>query len=369
MIKVLFLVPNLGGGGAERVLVNLVNNMDRSKFDVTVQTIFYGGVNVERMHSDIKYICSNKRTFKGMSRVYAFLPAKLLYKNIIGKERYDVIVAYMHGIATKVLCGAPKGIKKIAWLHTSNMQKMSLFKCFPTKKIAIKEVAKCDAIVGVSKTVTDRFAAHTGIKERMYTCYNTNETDVIEALSKEPCVMPADKRPVLCSVGRFTSEKGFSRLIDISYRLQTEGVKHSLILIGDGALREKLEKQVKDLEYKDVYFLGFQKNPYSYLAKSDLFVCSSYFEGFSTATTEAVVLGVPGISTDVSGAKEILTAETQGMVVDNNDEDLYNGIKQMIEKIARGEIDKEKIKSNAERFGVKGSVEKVEELLTFVVEG
>ena len=368
MIKVLFLTPNLGGGGAEKVLVNLVNNMDKSKFDITVETIFNGGVNADRLTPDVKYVCRKKKLFPGVTRVYACFSSKVLYKNIVGKEKYDVVVAYMHGIPTKVLLGAPKGVKRIAWLHTGEMSKMCLFKSFPSRKSAKKAMRQYDAIVGVAQTVTDNFSAYTGIKDNLYTCYNTNEIEKILQQAQETVVLPEMKKPIICSVGRFTSEKGFSRLIDISYRLNKEGISHSLILIGDGVLRADMEKKVADMQYEDVYFTGFQKNPYAYMKQADMFVCSSYFEGLSTATTEAVVLGLPCVSTDVSGAREILIPESQGFVVENTDEALYEGIKQMLSKIERGEIDKEKIQGSAERFTVENTVGKVEELLLSVKE-
>ena len=276
MIKVLFLTQNLAGGGAERVLVNLVNNIDKTKFDVTVETIFSGGVNRERLSDSVKYFCKGKKLFKGVSRLYAYLPAKLLYKNIVGKEKYDIVVAYMHGIPTKVLSGAPKNVKKIAWLHTGEMKAMSLFKCFPSKEKTIKNVRKFDAVVGVSKTVVDNFSAYTGITQKLHVCYNTNEVDKILDLANEKIDLPQIKKPIICSVGRFTQEKGFSRLIDISKRLNDEGFSHSLMLIGDGVLRQSIERETKEKGYNDVYFAGFQKNPYAFMNQADVFVCSSY---------------------------------------------------------------------------------------------
>ncbi len=368
MIKVLFLTQNLAGGGAERVLVNLVNNIDRSKFDVTVKTIFFGGVNESRLSRDVKYFCRGKKLFKGASRVYAFLPAKVLYRDIVGKQDYDIVVAYMHGIPTRVLLGAPKNVKKIAWLHTGDMKNISLFKCFPSKKNAIKAMKQYDAIVGVSQTVSESFSRHTGITENVYTCYNTNEVEKILKDAKKEVTLPELKRPIICSVGRFTSEKGFSRLIDVSFRLNQEGISHSLMLIGDGVLREGLEKKTMNMGYRDVYFAGFQENPYAYMNQSDMFVCSSYFEGLSTATTEAVILGLPCVSTDVSGAREILVEGTQGIVVENTDEALYNGIKDMLKNIACGKIDRELIKKSADKFTVESTVGKVEELLLTIKE-
>lgn len=368
MIKVLFLTQNLGGGGAEKVLVNLVNNLDKDKFDVTVKTIFDGGVNKDKLKPDVKYVCRNKKLRRGISRIYSFVSPKTLYKDIVGKEDYDIVVAYMHGIPTRVLLGAPKGVRKIAWLHSGDMSKISLFKCFITKRSAIKAMKKFDAIVGVSQTVSDNFSAYTGIKNNVCTCYNTNETEEIILLAKENVDLSSIKKPIICSVGRFTPEKGFSRLIDISKRLNEEGFTHSLMLLGDGPLRKDLEQKVNEMGYGDVYFAGYQKNPYAYMSHADMFVCSSYYEGLSTATTEAVILGLPCVSTDVSGAREILTEDSQGIVVENNDDALYDGIKQMIEKINQGKIDYAKIRRSADKFTVQNTVKKVEELFESILD-
>ena len=197
-MKILFLMQNLGGGGAEKVLVNLVNNLNSEKFDITIKTIFGGGVNAEKLNKNVKYLCRRKKQFKGISRFYALLPAKWLYRNIIGKEQYDVVVAYMHGIPTKIIYGAPKNTKKIAWLHTGDMKTISIFKCFLTYSRSIRALKQFDAIVGVSKTVCDNFTKRTGITEKVYTCYNTNETEKILLLAKEKVELPCKKKPIIC---------------------------------------------------------------------------------------------------------------------------------------------------------------------------
>jgi hypothetical protein len=105
LIKVLFLINSLNGGGAERVLVNLVNNMDRNRFDLTVETMFNDGVNRDFLHKDIKYISKKAISFHGISKLIRLIPASALYKFFIGNDKYDVLIAYMHGAPTKVIAG------------------------------------------------------------------------------------------------------------------------------------------------------------------------------------------------------------------------------------------------------------------------
>ncbi len=330
MIKILFLTQTLGGGGAERVLVNLVNNMDKAKYDITVATMFSGGVNEKFLNKDVKYFCKHAPSFHGVSQVMRFIPAKWLYKYFVGNEKYDVVVAFMHGLPAKVISGCTlKNAKKISWLHCGDMEKTSMFSCFLNFKSAVKAYGSFDKVLGVAKRVSDAFSKKTGLYENVSYCYNVNDTDKIFNLAKETVELDY-KSPLVCSVGRFTAEKGFSRLIKISNRLHNEGVDHTLMLIGGGALEETIKLEAKELG-ESVIFTGFQDNPYKYLSKADIFVCSSFFEGLSTATTEAVVLGLPTVSTNVSGAKEILGENNEyGLVVGVDDEDLYNGLKEML---------------------------------------
>ena len=356
MTKILFLTQTLGGGGAERVLVNLVNNMDKTKYDVTVATMFGGGVNEKFLNKDVKYFCKKAPLFPGVSQIMRFIPAKLLYKYFVGKEKYDVVVAFMHGVPAKVISGCTlKNAKKISWLHCGDMNKTSMFTCFPTFKSAVKAYSSFDKILGVAKSVSDAFSKKTGLYDNVSYCYNVNDTAKIFDMSKETVELEY-KAPLVCSVGRFTSEKGFSRLIKISNRLHNEGVEHSLMLIGGGTLEESIKAEAKALN-EDVIFTGFQNNPYKYLNKADIFVCSSFFEGLSTATTEAVVLGLPTVSTNVSGAKEILGENNEyGMVVGMDDEDLYKGLKEMLTNDEVRNSYKEKAKERGEFFNTENAV-------------
>lgn len=356
MIKILFLTQTLGGGGAERVLVNLVNNMDKAKYDITVATMFVGGVNEQFLNKDVKYFCKKAPVFPGISQILRFIPAKLLYKYFVGNEKYDVVVAFMHGVPAKVISGCTlKNAKKISWLHCGDMENTSMFRAFSTFNSAVKAYGSFDKVLGVAKSVADAFSKKTGLTENVGYCYNVNDTDKIFNLAKEEVELEY-KAPLVCSVGRFTSEKGFSRLIRISHRLHSEGIDHTLMLIGGGALEETIKAEAEEL-HENVIFTGFQNNPYKYLSKADVFVCSSFFEGLSTATTEAVVLGLPTISTNVSGAKEILGENNEfGLVVGMEDEDLYKGLKEMLTNDELRKAYKEKAKIRGEFFNTENAV-------------
>ena len=111
-------------------------------------------------------------------------------------------------------------------------------------------------------------------------------------------------------------------------------VEQKFYILGEGEEHQKLQKQIDDLGVSETCkLLGFDNNPYKYLANANLFVCSSEREGFSTAVTEALVLGIPVVSTEVSGAKELLGYNNEyGIVTDNNENALYEGMYKMLTK-------------------------------------
>lgn len=334
MIKILFLINTLGGGGAERVLVNLVNNMNSAEFDITVKTMFKGGVNASLLKKNIRYLNKNAPCPRGIAYLFKFIPAKILFNYFVGNEHFDVLVAYMHGAPVKTVCGcSDKDVKKVAWLHNGNPETGTFFKFWFRKKGAYKAYSQCDKLTAVSKSVADSFSMFTGINN-ISIVYNTNDVAKIKELSIEDCpVAFKNNSPVICSVGRLVKEKAYDRLINVAARLKKEGFDFNLVIVGDGEKRDELRKQVKNLNASDyIRFTGYDANPYKYLRQSDIFVCSSYTEGLSTALTEAVILGLPCVSTNVSGAKEILGENNEyGIVTENSEQGIYEGIRKMLE--------------------------------------
>lgn len=366
MTKVLFLINTLGGGGAERVLVNLVNNMDRSKYDITVKTMFCGGVNEKRLSPSIRYECKKAPLFRGIAKVFCCIPAPWLYRYFIGTESYDIVVAYMHGAPTKVIVGCPDPhVIKITWLHTGDPAHSTFFDFWFRKKDAFAAYRSCDAIVGISKTVRDAFSAYTGIEDRMKLVYNTNDTQLILEQSKADAQLPFLKtRPLVCSVGRAVREKGYDRLIDAAIRLTKEGHAFDLAIVGDGDCFEALSEQVKQASAEEyIHLLGFRENPYPVMKAADMFVCASRQEGLSTVVAEAMILGTPVISTQVSGAEEMLGEQNEyGLVVPNSAQGVYDGLRQWLEDTALLSHYREQAVLRAPFFSTETTVRQVEEL-------
>ena len=333
--RILFLIPNLKHGGAEKVLVNLANNMDREMFDVTVLTLFDVGVNKQYLLPHVTYRSFWKREFRGNSYLFKCFSPSFWWKRIV-KEHYDVAVSYLEGPTTRILSGCTDpDTKKVCWLHIElNTPKLASqgFRCVKEAKEAYE---KMDGVVAVSQNVKQCFLHNLPVKKEIRVLYNTNETEQIREKGSLPVT---DERfvtgdvPVVVSVAKLMKTKGYDRLIEAHKRLLHEGLLHRIYILGVGEEEAKLERAIRENQLeKSFVLLGFQDNPYRFVAKADLYVCSSRREGFSTAVTEALLLGVPVVSTDCSGAKELLgDGNEYGIVVENSTEGIYQGMKKVL---------------------------------------
>ena len=335
MQKVLFLIHDLGQGGAEKVLVNLVNNMDYAKFDITVMTLFDCGENRQFLKRNVKYKTWCKKMIPGNSHLMKLLSPEKLHRMII-KERYDIEIAYLEGPCARVISGCcDQSVKKLAWIHVEQHTAEMAAASFRS----VKEAQRCyqcfDRIICVSQTVKQDFMKALHVPAFYQVLYNTNESDKILQLSHENVDQKIKKSNTinLVGVGKLLKSKGFDRVARIVKRLKNQGYRIHFYILGEGPERINLQKYIQQNQLENnVTLLGYQLNPYIYVAKCDLFVCASYAEGFSTAATEALIVGTPVCTVEVSGMREMLGSNNEwGIITQNNDEALYQGIKQLLD--------------------------------------
>ncbi len=365
MIKILFMIHDLCPGGAEKVLVNLVNNMDAKKYDITVLSLFDEGIHRYSLKPHIHYKYAFKKMVRGNSQFMKILSPRVLHSLIV-KEKYDIEVSYLEGPCARIISGCiDNHVKKVAWIHRT-MDHETFYKIGFRNKVEADRCYSCfDQIVCVSKGIEESFKKYyTGNKTKVL--YNTNESEIIRLKADETCIMPALKEPIMVSVGTLKEIKGFDRLLRIALRLSKEGIDFGLLIIGGGPLYESLNSFIeKNRLEKYVKLLGNQDNPYKYVKQCDLYVCSSHSEGFSTAATEALILGVPVCTVEVSGMKEMLGENNQyGVITENNDEQLYYAVKNMLLNHAMREQYKEKAIERGKIFSTSNTVNAVDKMLT-----
>lgn len=339
-VKILFLINTLKGGGAEKVLVDLVNTLDSNRYDITVQTISDKGVHKQALCDGVRYKTMIRTKNLYLHKLFSYLinfvlPPKLVYKCFV-RAPYDFEVAFLEGVPAKILSGSTnKKAKKYAWIHTD------MFRHFESHLTIYKDVeqhkrmyARFDKILCVSKGAKEGFLKRFGDFENVDVVYNLyNDKHILQAAQEAQDAIADDGMFKVVSVGRLTEVKGFDRLLKVHKRLLSEGFLHKLYILGEGEKRAALEEYIRENALEDsVVLLGFSKNPYKYMQACDLFVCSSHAEGLSTVVAEMLILGKPVVSTRVAGAEELLAHGKAGMVVDNSEQGIYEGIKAMLEE-------------------------------------
>ncbi len=365
MIKVLFLIHDLSVGGAEKVLVNLVNNMDKGKFDITVMSLFDVGVNKQFLNTDIKYKSCFKRLIPGNSHYMKLLSPKRLYKWLI-KDDYDIVVSYLEGPTARIVGGAPDGVKVVSWVHCTFKDEFELQMSFRNIKECKLCYERADLMVFVSEGVKKAFLQLCPTSNNVV-LYNTNDTNIIIEKSFEVNNVDFPRKSFnICSMGKLVPSKGFQRLIKIHKKLIDNGYDVHLHILGIGEFEENLKQMCfENLIADRVAFWGYQTNPYKFVAKCDLYVCASYAEGFSTAATEALIVGTPVCTVDVSGMKEMLGENNEyGIVTDNDDECLYLAIKKLIDDPELHSHYKKMAADRGKIFSTERTVSAVEKMLT-----
>ena len=365
MVKVLFLIHDLGQGGAEKVLVNLVNNMNLTKFEISVIALFGGGVNEQLLRPEIKYRSIFSKMLPGNSHIMKLFSPKILHKLII-TDKYDIEISYLEGPSARIISGCRDNTKLVSWIHVEQHTMDRLAFAFRSAKEAMKCYNRFDKTICVSEFVRKDFCSIINYKGDTAVLYNTIEADKVRELAQErEELLKNDGRIRLVAVGTLKESKGYGRLLKIVKKLLLENYPVHLYILGEGLMRCDIEQYVKTNDMsKVVTLLGYQTNPYKYVANCDLFVCASFSEGFSTAVTEALILGTPVCTVDVSGMKELLGNDNEyGVVTENTEEALYEGIKLLLDDRKALEYYKQQAKYRGNKFEMRSTVLAVEEML------
>ena len=365
MKKILFLIHSLGRGGAEKVLVSLVNNMDRTKFDISVTVLFGGGVNEQFLRPDIHFRAVWPKAFPGNSHVMKVLSPERLHAMCV-KGEYDIEVSYLEGPSARVISGCRNpDTKKVCWIHVEQKTTGCAAQSFRSAKEAARCYNRFDRIITVSQTVRQDFCSVLPITVPVQVLYNTNESKKILALAQEsPGMSFSSKEKNLISVGRIREQKGFDRLARIHVRLREAGYPVHTYILGVGPDQSAIESYLDQSGAGDSFtFLGYDTNPYRWVARADLFVCSSLAEGFSTAATEALIVGTPVCTVEVSGMKEMLGEHNEyGLMTENTEEALYQGIRSLLDDPALLEHYREQAALRGQDFRTEETVRAAEEM-------
>ena len=341
--RVGIFAESLDGGGVQKVLQTILRHFDYGRYEVSLLTVrdvpipeTLAGLPLRTGFIFDSYKGGALRRLKAKVLnkikllVYYHCTPEVFYRLFVRKG-FDVAVAFLEGYATRIVSGAPEPAKRIAWLHTELGANHWTRVAFQSDDEENRCYGRFHKVVCVSKEVKRQADEMYGLSSRTCIIYNPVDTERIISLADEAVrdrIRTGEGRTLIVSVGRLEKEKGYDRLVRVADRLQKEGYSFDLLILGKGSLRDSLASMAG--ESGPVRLIGYRSNPYPYIRACDFYVCPSRAEGFNTAVTEALVLGRPVVSTDCSGARELLGDSEFGIVTGNDEDSLFEGMKRML---------------------------------------
>jgi glycosyltransferase involved in cell wall biosynthesis len=350
------------GGGAEKVLVNLLNLINYKKYEVALCIVMGEGELLNDIHSNVKKVVLFKSSLFARIVFYLYrrVGIEVFIRNLANRkitDNYDVGLSFIDSVYSDLLIFlGPKVKRKITVIHSS-------YKSYPLRykntigkfrSEVLSRLDKFDSIVAVSNDSLKEFRDLFGEYPDMRVIYNPLNSKEVnrQAIAYDPN-LPKGYINVV-AVGRLTPVKNYECLVRACSLLKKNGYKFKLKILGTGTEKEKIQTLINALGLNDdVKLIGFVDNPYPYIKKSDIFVMSSISEGLPTALCEALLLGRPVVVTNCTGCREIVDNGKYGIMTDQNEQSLFRGIARLIddaelrEKFSNASIKRSRIFSDA----------------------
>jgi len=373
--KILFVLVALDLGGLEQVFIKLIKGISRDKFDITVKLLYNYGRLIKEIPIDVKYSYMFEASFyiRGFTYFYKYFPIDMIADRMLYDEEYDLIVSYGEGPTTTLISKYHGSAKTISWLHGC-YDKKGFAKLYGSLLKASQIHKKYDRIFCVSRNIQKYLEDSLEDIHNTNVVYNpidswsiielSNQFVQDEIIKKENCIN-------IVTAGRFVEIKRYDRIINVIKTLVQRGIDNvHFYLIGAGKLENSYREQIqKNGLEKFITILGYRSNPFPYIKSSDIFICSSESEGFSTAVTEAIILEKLVLTTDCGGMREIIGENNEyGIIVENSEEGLYEGLEKILLNPSIMETYREKIAERASAFNYQQLVEETEEMLLQVIE-
>jgi len=358
-IDILFIMPSLNRGGAEGVIVNIINNLNREEFIVNLLLFQKSGDLLDSIADDVKiYVIESQKVsvgvFKAVSMIYRLKP-DIVFSGISNLNLYlSSFIPLLKLLTPNIKFVA----RQPSILSLNNKQEKSprLYELLHKSIYKNYDLVVCQS----SYMQQDLISNYNFPKEKSIVINNPIDIDLVEKKALERVEYPFSKEYInLISVGNLREEKRFDLLLRVFSLLDN---RYRLTIIGDGVKRDELEELASSLNLKErVKFLGYKKNPYPYMREADIFILTSEYEGFPNVVLEANLLGlfVVGFKS-AGGVDEIIDNRDVGILVEFGDIEL---LAEKIEEIDISKIDRVCIKESVKRFEVSKIIKKYEESL------
>lgn len=416
MKKILFTIQSLDGGGAEKVLMQIINKL-KDEYKIDLGLIIEKGVYLDKIKRDFRVVALYDKKFcdicdgnakllnscnplavatnkllSTLFKIYRrlthdwFIKSGKIYQKLKKSNlKYDVEIAFLEGPATLMVGASGSSAKKIAWVHTDMMKNPVLPK---NRGQELKAYEKMDKIVCVSEDCKNSFLKrYPEFQNKVMVIKNPVDREEIlkmadedfledqlvigeklsdtEKFNNELATLKNFQLIRVISVGRLLDEKGQELLLQAHKELIDEGIIHELLILGDGLKRESFQMYIDSNNLqKSAKLLGFKSNPYKCMKQCDIFVNPSKYEGYSLVVAEALVLGLPVIATDCTGPRELLDNGKYGIITPVGDVgEMKKTLKLLIENESERKKYHELALERGKSFEIDSVIEEIKELL------
>lgn len=364
--KIMFFIYRMGGGGAARTILNIVNHLDRQQFQPILVTLDFNYTYEHDVRDDVTFIkLPVKRLRQAIVPLMKLIRKEqpnLLFSTVPNYNTIAILAKLLSRTKTKLI------VREAAYLGGTWNTNLKL-------KLYGLLYRFSDRVIALSNGVKDNLISRYHVpKEKISVIYNPVDIKHIltesEKEPEEPFLFREDKQTIL-TAGRLVKEKDHRTLFRAFAKLDDLENKQ-LIILGEGELEGELKQLAKELGiFEQVYFLGFKRNPYAYMKRADVFALTSITEGFGHVLVEALALGTLVVSTRCRpGAEEILGDGEFGLLADVGDSDMFSA--KLAEALSLSEAEKVQLitkgKKRARDFAVELIVRQYEQVFLQVID-
>jgi len=368
--KVMFRIRSMQMGGVPKVLIDILKNLDKEKFEASVLLQINQGELLAEIPKDIKitslakgkHEMSSKKCIRFAQLFTRSLQLEIykIFPHLIKDKLYetpDIEIAITHSSLPDLLRSPFKNSKKVNWFHTD----ISWHHTKTHGKKIAKMMMKCDLTIFGSLHTRLTFEKFLDVKiyngihiHNTFDEKNVSEKSLLEITDIKNRITDTGKK-IFVSVGRLEYQKGYDLLIEAHKELVNEGYDHIIVIIGDGSQNVNLNNKVKALKIEDSFLLlGNRNNPYPYIKNADYYIQPSRYESYPIALGETLILNIPIISTDVGGVSELLSHEKTAYLVNFDKDELKRAMKKFMNNPHLvEEIKNEQKKFNVENYNTK----------------
>ena len=355
--RILIVNDEMVVGGVARVLNNLLTTLVKTTdYEIDLLVLHKHGEMLKGVPKEVRVLEGSKffsvidlplgQLIKSKNlaliarKLYlVFLMKAGMIGNKIKRERkkmkldsYDVEIAFKEGFCT-IFVANGNSKKKVNWVHLDYIVQNFSSNYMPLLK---KTLSLMDEQVAVSKVAAASYQEVFELSKPVKVIHNIIQEDLIKQkynveIDETRSTFFKQEALTFISVGRLVDQKGYDRLLEIHHRLIQEGLLHHIMIIGGGEDEAVLKQKIKAYQVEETFkLIGYRENPFPYFKLADCFLLPSRYEGLPTVVFESLLCLTPVLATKVAGIEEQLKNNEYGIVVDNNENSFYEGMKDLI---------------------------------------